>query len=256
MQYGSHLTVLVMHWVETNQVFMSSNLKRGRSKGMWLEMRNRGSDYRVTIASAAILLVVGCTTAVVGSVSPGGGSTSGGGNPSSKSPVAVTINPSTIVLNEQNQQQMGATVQYSDGTFDSNVKWSSSDGTILIVNSTTGMMTALKPGVASIVAVSGVDSSKQAQSTVTVKAAPVTDAFVVVTPSAATIAAKSTIQLSAYIQNSAGQVGTNITWSSSNQAVASVTNGLVTGVATGSATITAASQQDPSKSAACTISVN
>jgi hypothetical protein len=47
----------------------------------------------------------------------------------------------------------------------------------------------------------------------------------------------------------------NITWRSSNQAIATVAEGVVTGVSLGSATVTAISEADTTKKAACTILV-
>lgn len=68
-----------------------------------------------------------------------------------------------------------------------------------------------------------------------------------ITPASATLAVSNTQQLTAtatYSDGSQGQLtGNTVGWSSSNTAVATVTNGgLVTGVATGTATITATAQ--------------
>jgi len=48
----------------------------------------------------------------------------------------------------------------------------------------------------------------------------------------------------------------NVTWSSSNPAVATVTNGVVTGVSAGTATITVTSAADSSKKATCLVTVS
>ncbi len=70
---------------------------------------------------------------------------------------------------------------------------------------------------------------------------------VYITPAAATISANNTQQLTATATYSDGSQGTltgdTVGWSSSNTSVATVSNGgLVTGVSTGSATITATAQ--------------
>src|SRR2546425_4244381 len=78
---------------------------------------------------------------------------------------------------------------------------------------------------------------------VTVTPAPVTS--VMVTPTSASVLQGQTLQLTATIKDSAGNVlsGRAITWTSSNSGVVTVSgSGLVTGVAAGSATITAASE--------------
>ena len=69
-------------------------------------------------------------------------------------------------------------------------------------------------------------------------------ATVTVTPAAGTIAPGETLQLEAAARDAAGGTltGRDITWSSSDEAVATVSEaGLVSGVADGEATITAAS---------------
>ena len=69
-----------------------------------------------------------------------------------------------------------------------------------------------------------------------------------ITPAAASVAVQSTVQLTAtgrYSDGSQGTIsGNNVGWSSSSDTVATVTSpgGLVTGVAVGTATITASSQ--------------
>jgi Bacterial Ig-like domain (group 2) len=71
---------------------------------------------------------------------------------------------------------------------------------------------------------------------------------VYITPSAATIAVNGTAALTAHANYSDGSQGTiqgeNVGWTSSNTSVATVTSpgGVVTGVSTGTATITASSQ--------------
>ena len=78
---------------------------------------------------------------------------------------------------------------------------------------------------------------------------------VTVSPTSASIAVGGTQQLSATVAPS-NATDQSTTWSSSNTAVATVTNrGLVTGIAAGSATITVACSSDTSKTAASSITV-
>lgn len=211
---------------------------------------------RLALAAVAVSLVAGaCSASLNGTISPNA-SPSSSASPASKNPTSVAVTPSSLVLTQQNQQQLTAVVHYSDGTFDGNVLWASSDNTLVSVNSTTGMVTAVKQGVATITATSPFSSSEVGKVTVTVQPANVQDAFVVVSPASASLAVHSTMQMSAYVQNSAGGTSSNFTWSSSNQSVVIVSGtGVITGIAPGTATVTATSQQDPTKSSSANITV-
>ena len=211
------------------------------------------------LAASAVLFasLMGCTAAFQGLISTNTSkSSSSSQQQSSKTPQSVSVTPSSVVLTQGNQQQLSAVVSYTDGTHDTNVSWASSDNTVVSVNSTNGTLTGVAPGVASVVATSPLDSTVKAVVTVTVKPATSQDAFVVVTPSTASVSVHNTIQLSAYVQTSAGQTTPNFTWSSSNQSIALVSGtGLVTGIAPGTVSITATSEQDPTKNASVTVAV-
>jgi uncharacterized protein YjdB len=117
------------------------------------------------------------------------------------------------------------------------VAWTTSDATIANVSG--GVVTALKPGTATITATSGTAS---ANTTVTVLAAI---AQVVVTPSPADVVINQTVQLTATLRDAAGAEipARNITWSSSSDAAATVSaTGLVTGKVVGAVTITATAE--------------
>lgn len=76
---------------------------------------------------------------------------------------------------------------------------------------------------------------------------------VAVSPPSATVNVGATAQLTATVT---GNSNTAVSWASSNAGVATVSNaGLVTGVAPGTATITASSQADPTKTGTATITV-
>jgi hypothetical protein len=94
-----------------------------------------------------------------------------------------------------------------------------------------------------------------AHCTITVTAKPVSVTGVSVSPTSATLDIKGTKQLSATISPS-NATDKSVTWSSSNSSVAKVSSsGLVTGVANGSATITAKTS-DGGYTATCAITVN
>src|SRR5205814_906461 len=106
------------------------------------------------------------------------------------------------------------------------------------------------PGSATITATS---EGKSGTSAITVTPVPV--ASVDVTPPSASVQAGQTVQLTATPRDAGGNPlsGRTVTWSSSNTAVATVSNsGLVSGVTPGSATITATSE---GKSGASSITV-
>ena len=116
------------------------------------------------------------------------------------------------------------------------ITWVSSAPTVASVNATTGVVTGVSPGSASITAQR---EGKSGSATVqVVTAAP---DRVDVTPTSASIPVNSTQVLSATVRDKRGATlfGCPITWNSSNLPVATVNNGTVTAVAIGSATITA-----------------
>src|SRR6059036_3297003 len=129
------------------------------------------------------------------------------------------------------------------------VTWSSSNTTVATVSSS-GLVSGVTPGTATITATS---EAKSGTSTITVTPVPV--ASVEVTPATASVQAGQTVQLTATPRDAGGNPlsGRTVTWSSSNTAVATVSSsGLVSGVTPGSATITAASE---GKSGTSTITV-
>jgi uncharacterized protein YjdB len=157
-------------------------------------------------------------------------------------PVAsVSVSPPSATL------QVGGTVQLSATTYDASnnvltgrvVGWSSANSAIATVSSS-GLVRAVAGGSVSITAAS---EGQSAASAITVSPPPV--ATVSVSPASPSIQVGATVQLSAVTRDANNNVltGRVVTWSSSNTAVGTVsTSGLVTGVAAGSATITATSE--------------
>ena len=127
--------------------------------------------------------------------------------------------------------------------------WASAD-TLIATVSQSGLVTGRRLGVVQLQAVL---DGKSAFSVVTVVAARV--AAVAVAPATASTTAGGTVQLSARTTDAGGAVLNDrlVFWQSSNDAVARVTStGLVSGVAAGTATITATSEQ---KSGTATVTV-
>ena len=154
---------------------------------------------------------------------------------------AVEINPSTASILVGGTTQLTAIARNVSGQALSGrpVFWTSSSPTLASVSST-GVVTGIAPGNAVIIAsIEG----KQASATVTVRAAPV--ATVQITPSPASTIVGQTVTLTATTLDALGNTltGRIVGWTSSNTAVATVNaSGVVTGVSSGTATITASSE--------------
>ncbi len=117
--------------------------------------------------------------------------------------------------------------------------WQSSNTSVATVNAS-GVVTGVGPGTATITAST---QGVSAGAGVTVRLVPV--AAVSISPASANVLPGGTVQLAATTYDAAGNVlnGRAIAWASSDPTVATVSSsGLVTGVAAGSATITATSE--------------
>ena len=157
-------------------------------------------------------------------------------------PVAsVEVSPPSASLVIGQTVQLTATTRASDGSTLGGrpVAWSSSADAIASV-SPSGLVTAHAAGSATITATS---EGRSGTATITVSRVPV--ASVEVTPASAGVQVGGTVQLSATAKDAGGNTlsGRTVTWSSSSDAIATVSStGLVTGRAAGSATITATSE--------------
>lgn len=153
------------------------------------------------------------------------------------SPIAVTgisISPSDATLSEGNSVQLIATILPSDAG-NKTVAWISSDPSKATVSSD-GMVTGISVGTVTITATT---TAGGFTSTATITISPIAVASIVITPSTVSVAEGSSIQLASEILplNATDQ---SVTWSSSDELIASVSGmGLVTGVSTGIATLTA-----------------
>jgi parallel beta-helix repeat protein len=142
---------------------------------------------------------------------------------------------------------VGGTVSLTATTLDSAgsvltgraITWSSNSTAVATVNGS-GVLSAVAPGSTTITATS---EGKSGTASVTVSSVPV--ASVTVAPASASLQVGQTVQLTATPKDASGNplAGRVVTWASSNTAMATVSSsGLVTGVAAGSATITATSE--------------
>ena len=160
-------------------------------------------------------------------------------NPVPVASVAVAPASATIVVGAT--QQLTATPLDSAGNplTGRTVTWTSSDPTVAPVSGS-GLVTGVAVGSVTITATS---EGKSGTASITVNPPPV--ATVTVSPASASIRVGSTVQLTATLKDANGNVltGRTVTWTSSNTKAATVNaSGLVTALATGSATITATSE--------------
>ena len=155
---------------------------------------------------------------------------------------AVTLSPQLSSLTVGQTLTMTASVTDANGSPVPNatVTFSSGSPNVATVTSTgalTATVTAVGSGQAQITGTSGGRTG-----TATVNVAPVPVGSVTINPPSATIAQGGTVQLAATVKDTAGHVltGRTITWTSLNQGVAAVSStGLVAGVSTGEAVISA-----------------
>ena len=173
--------------------------------------------------------------------------------------VDVTVNPkavSTIRLLPAGDAQLlvGQTRQMTAETVAADgevltgrvVTWSSNSATAASV-SATGLITAVAPGGAVVTAAS---EGRTAVVAITVASVPI--ATVAVTPATDEVVVTQTLQLTATTKDGQGGTltGRPITWSTSDAAKATVSStGLVTGIAAGAVTITAAAEGKSGSSA-------
>ncbi|MDE6058715.1 MAG: Ig-like domain-containing protein [Clostridia bacterium] len=151
----------------------------------------------------------------------------------------ITLSSSTLRVVEG--QWVTITAKVSDG---SDIEWYTSDASIATVSATVsqnGRVTGVAAGTVTITAISKTAGS----ATCTVTVVPV----VTISSTSKTVREQEAFKLTATASDHSA-----ITWSTSNQAVATVTQqGLVTGVGVGTATITATSAT--SGTASCTVKV-
>ena len=173
--------------------------------------------------------------------------TSCGGSGDSTGPPPPAAVASVVLTPPTNTLTVGQTVQLSAATKDASgnvltghtISWSSSSTAIATVSSS-GLVTAISAGPATIFASS---ESKTGSATITVNTVPVN--LVTLTPPTSTILVGQTLQLAAVTTDAGGHTltGRTIAWASTATGVATVnTSGLVTAVAVGTANITATSE--------------
>ena len=163
----------------------------------------------------------------------------------------VAVSPSSGTITVGNTIRILGSVIPSDAT-NKNVTWTSSNNSVATVDAS-GLVTGISPGTANII-ITTQDGGWSTDATITVQAATIPVSGVSVSPTSASITEGSTRSLTAAVSPT-NATNRNVTWSSSNNGVATVSaSGVVTGVSAGTATITATTQ-DGGFTATSTITV-
>lgn len=180
---------------------------------------------------------------------------SNGSTPPATIPIeSVALNKTTTSISVGAFETLTATVSPSNAT-NKAVTWSSNNTAVATVDSN-GKVTGVSVGTANIT-VTTTDGGFTAQCAVTVTAAPSDPVLVTgitLNKSSETIKVGNTLTITATVSPS-NATNQNLNWTSSNTSIATVSNGVVTGVAAGSATITASSTDGSNKSATCQVTV-
>jgi uncharacterized protein YjdB len=170
-------------------------------------------------------------------------------------PIAVTgvsLSAATLTLGVNQEQTLTATVSPTEAA-NKAVTWTSSDTAIATVDAN-GKVSGVTAGTATIT-VTTTDGSKTAACAVTVQTEAVSTAVdsVSLSPATLTVLVGGARSLTATV-SPAEATNKAVTWASGDTAVATVTNGVVTGVAVGTATITVTTA-DGGKTATCAVTV-
>lgn len=208
------------------------------------------SDSSVATVANGVITGVGCGNATITVTTDEGGYTAQCIATVENHVTGVDINTVVVYISSGGTYQLEETVSPSDAC-DKSVSWSSSDSSIVSVDST-GLVSGVTTGSATVT-VTTVDGGYSKGCAVTVNP-PVHASSVTLSDSAITISENSRYTLTATVLPS-DAVDKSVTWTSSNSGVATVdSNGLVSGVTSGSATITVTTV-DGGYTASCNVTV-
>ncbi|WP_395014443.1 glycosyl hydrolase family 95 catalytic domain-containing protein, partial [Robinsoniella peoriensis] len=152
---------------------------------------------------------------------------------------SVSVEPAALSLTEEETRNLAHTITPSNAT-NQNVSWSSDNEAVATV-SQAGVVTAIKEGTANIT-VTTESNNKTATCIVTVTRKGIAVAGVKISSSALELKSGASETLTAAVQpeNATNQ---NVSWTSNNEAVATVDGGIVKAVADGKATITVTTEE-------------
>ena len=161
----------------------------------------------------------------------------------------ISINPTTLTLTEGDTQTLTASITPSNADVQG-VSWSTNNSSVATVDN--GKVTAIKAGSATIT-VTSIDGGKTATCEVTVNAKIISVESVTLDKSSLELTEgdKATLVATVKPENATNK---NVTWSSSDESVATVSNGEVTAVKAGTAKITVKTE-DGAKTAECSVTI-
>jgi trimeric autotransporter adhesin len=170
------------------------------------------------------------------------GASSSNQTPTPPSLSSIQVTPASVSVAAHGSQQFHATGLFSDGStkdLTSTATWSSTDSSVASIVAG-GMATGVAPGSVTVTAQSG---GKQASAALSVNSASTNLTAITLAPLVSTLAVNTTLQLAAtgtYSDGSSRDLTSTVSWSSSVASAATVdVNGLVSGVAAGTTSITA-----------------
>ena len=163
----------------------------------------------------------------------------------------ISLNRSEITMEVSNTFQLEAYNEPSKVS-NKNVSWTVSSGSTIVSVSSTGLIRALKTGSAKVTATEK-EKGYTATCNITVSKQMIPVTSVSLSESSATIKQGRATTLSATI-SPVNASNKTVNWTSSNTNVATVSNGTITGVSAGSATITATTA-DGGYTSSCVVTV-
>ena len=146
----------------------------------------------------------------------------------------IKTNTSSVTVMQGQKETVTATVEPSNAT-NKTVKWTSSDSSVATVSG--GVITGVGVGTATITAKTYNGKTATVKVTVTKDPNYVDVTGVKLSPTSTEVEVKSTVNLTATVSPS-NATNKTVIWSSSDDKVATVSNGVVTGVSAGTAVIT------------------
>ena len=160
----------------------------------------------------------------------------------------ISLNKTNTTIYVGNTETLTATITPSNA-YNKNLTWTTSNSGVATVSN--GKITAKAPGTATITATASDGSGKKATCTVTVRQL-VTGISLSKTTTAIFVGSAETIKATVSPSNASNK---EVTWTTSNSGVATVSNGTITAKAVGTATITATAADGSGKKATCTVTV-
>ena len=171
-------------------------------------------------------------------------------------PEQVIVNPTVLNLEAGESAALIAQVLPANAT-DKSVRWNSDNPAVAMVDNMNGRVTAVSEGTATITVRANAGRNVSATCTVIVRSAeilPILPTSITVTPSTLTIQENQTAALTARVLP-ANATDQRVIWTTSDPTVATVVDGVVTGVSEGTATITVRANADRNVSATITVTV-